>query len=145
MGGLFGGRNLKRLHAATLRVHGAHDVLDSAVLAAGIHRLQTDQERPLVLRVHQILQAAQLLAVGYDFAPGGRLVFMRGVEMGIDVRKLDPMPGFDVEFLTVMYDDFGRRPLNGRRPAGRAFSTSFGAGIAVVKRCLLDEFCVRAY
>ena len=44
------------MHLAALRVDAAHHVLDDAVFAGGVHRLQHDQHRPAVVRVEPLLQ-----------------------------------------------------------------------------------------
>src|SRR5437870_11260384 len=56
----FGRRSLERVDLTALRVHARHDVLDDAVLASCIHRLQNQQESPPVLCIKFALQLAQL-------------------------------------------------------------------------------------
>ena len=46
---LLGGRHLEREHLAALRIDAGHHVLDRAVLAGGVHRLEDEQQRPRVL------------------------------------------------------------------------------------------------
>ena len=48
-------RLLERGHLAALRIDARHDVLDRAVLAGRIHRLEDEQQRPAVLRVQHVL------------------------------------------------------------------------------------------
>ena len=72
---LFGGRGLEGEDLAPLGVDPGHDVLDGAVLAGGVHRLEDQQHRPLVLGVEFVLQLGQRLdARGQRFL-GARLVF----------------------------------------------------------------------
>ena len=51
-----GGRRLERRHLAALRIHARHHVLDRAVLAGGVHRLEDEQHGPAILRVEPVLQ-----------------------------------------------------------------------------------------
>ena len=71
---------------AALRVHRRGHVVDDAVLAAGVHRLQTDQQGAAALGVQQFLQDAQPLTVVLDLGRRGavRLVvaFERRIERG---------------------------------------------------------------
>jgi hypothetical protein len=48
---LFAARGLERVHLAALRIDPRHHVLDRAVLAGGVHRLEDQQHAPLVLGV----------------------------------------------------------------------------------------------
>jgi len=57
MGQLFFRGDFERGNAHALRVEGAHDVLDRAIFAAGVHRLEHDQEHVLPLGVEHLLQA----------------------------------------------------------------------------------------
>ena len=50
VGQLLGGRSLERRRLHTHGVHAGKDVLDRAVLAAGIHRLEHDEQEPVTLR-----------------------------------------------------------------------------------------------
>ncbi len=44
---------------AALRVDAGHDMLDGAILARGVHRLENQEHRPFVLRVELVLQFAE--------------------------------------------------------------------------------------
>ena len=66
---LLGGRRLERDHLAALRIDARHDVLDRAVLARGVHRLEDEQHRPAILRVELVLQRRERAA-----ADGERLL-----------------------------------------------------------------------
>ena len=54
-------RRLERVDLAALRVDAGHDVLDRAVLAGRVHRLEDGQHRPAVLRVEHVLQLGERL------------------------------------------------------------------------------------
>ena len=60
---LFRARRLERMHFAALRVDPGHHVLDRAVLAAGIHRLEDREHRPAVIGVEHFLQVGEALDV----------------------------------------------------------------------------------
>ena len=49
-------RSFERLHPAALRIHGGKNIVDGAVLAAGVQRLEYDQQRLFVFTVQLILQ-----------------------------------------------------------------------------------------
>ena len=53
---------LEREHLAALRIHARHHVLDRAVLAGGVHRLEDEQQRPAVLGVEHLLLLREPLA-----------------------------------------------------------------------------------
>ena len=55
------GRRLERVDLAALRVDPGHHVFDRAVFARGIHGLENQQHRPLVLRIKFVLQFGQRL------------------------------------------------------------------------------------
>ena len=57
---LLGRGRLEGVHLAALRVDAAHDVLDGAVLAGGIHGLEHQQQRVLVLGVEPLLHLGEV-------------------------------------------------------------------------------------
>ena len=62
---LLGARRLEGMHLAALRIDAGHHVLDRAVLAGRVHRLEHGEHRPAVLRVELLLQRGEPLdAVG---------------------------------------------------------------------------------
>ena len=89
------------MHLAALRIDARHHVLDRAVLAGGVHRLEDREHRPAVLRVELLLQLRQPLdAVGehrlglglFDVEAAG----VGGIEVGetelvrlVDAEALD--------------------------------------------------------
>ena len=54
-------RRLEGMHLAALRIDAGHHVLDGAVLARCIHRLEDCQHRPAILRVELLLQRGEAL------------------------------------------------------------------------------------
>lgn len=69
VGGLLGGRDFEGGDRATRRVHAGHDVFDGAILARGIHPLQDDEDRVLLLGIKQIvefLQVARVFVLGSE-------------------------------------------------------------------------------
>src|SRR5260370_16751389 len=63
---LLGRRGLERRDQHTLWVEVAHDVGDGAVLAARVHALQHDEQRPLVLRVEALVPVEQDVLLLFD-------------------------------------------------------------------------------
>jgi hypothetical protein len=55
---LFGGGLSKGGHSAALGIHRTQKVIDRSILAAGVHCLQTDQQRTAALRIQQVLKFA---------------------------------------------------------------------------------------
>ena len=77
-------RRVRDEHA--LRIEVANDVRDRAVFAAGVHRLEHDQQRSFAFGVEALVQLEQLIAVLLGFAE--RLLvapFQSGGRAGIDV------------------------------------------------------------
>src|SRR4030095_3466998 len=71
---IFTGGPLKGKDLASLRVDPGHDMLDGAILAGSVHRLEDEQYCPLVLRVEHVLQIGQRLDAGSQRLLGARLV-----------------------------------------------------------------------
>ena len=65
-----GRRLLEAVDLAALRIHARHDVLDRAVLAGGVHRLEDDQHRIAVVGVEQFLRVAEILAARVEIRLG---------------------------------------------------------------------------
>src|SRR5688572_21079856 len=86
---LFRRRRLERVHVATLRVDAGHHVLDRAVLAGGVHRLEDQQHRPAILRVEPFLQAGHSLAALLEHLVGDRLEALAPRIAGIDVLEAE--------------------------------------------------------
>src|SRR5260370_9739905 len=74
---LLGRRGLERRDQHTLWVEVAHDVGDGAVLAARVHALQHDEQRPLVLRVKALVPLEQDVLVLFDVALGSALAALQ--------------------------------------------------------------------
>ena len=74
-----------------VRVHARHHVLDRAVLARGVHRLEDQQQRPAILRVEHLLQLAQALDVLRERRPGLLLFESEGV-LRVDAAQRKPLP-----------------------------------------------------
>src|SRR5437899_5155547 len=67
-------RRLERMHQAALRIEAGHDVLDHAVLASRIHRLQHDQESPTIVGVEPFLQRREPIEICGEHSLGLVLV-----------------------------------------------------------------------
>ena len=75
-------RLLEGMNLAALRIDAAHHVLDDAVLAGGVHRLQHDQHRPAVFRVKALLQFGELLDAGGQHRLGFFLIDSQAAALG---------------------------------------------------------------
>ena len=95
--------HLKALDGAALWIHEAEDAANRAVLAGRVATLQHDQQRAFVLRVHEILQFAQLLAEFFQL----RVSLFRRIELageaGVDRVQLDRIAGPHQEFFAVIH------------------------------------------
>ena len=99
-------RRLERMHLAALRIDAGHHVLDDAVLAGGVHALQHDQHRPLVVRVEPLLQFGEPLDVVGQHRLGFVLVEIETAGVGgverrepeaigiVDAKRLRMLAGF---------------------------------------------------
>jgi hypothetical protein len=105
---LFLGRCLERGHDAALGVEAAHHVADRAVLAAGVHGLQDDQERAPVFGIEQVLQLLQPLDVLREEIVGGVLARDAGRVVGIDAGQPDLRSGLDEKPLAQPHGAIGR-------------------------------------
>ncbi len=98
----FGGRHFEGSYLDALRVDAAHDVANGAVLAAGVHRLQDDQQGVLVLGVEHFLKLAQARPVALQVFEGVLFgpVFSRVI--GIIIRQADGLARLRVERLSLV-------------------------------------------
>ena len=85
---LFRGRRLERGDLAALRVDAGHDVLDGAVLAGRVHRLEHQQHRPAVLRIEHVLQLGERFDAGLQRFLGARLVLLSQLARIVRDRNL---------------------------------------------------------
>jgi hypothetical protein len=99
------GGNLKARDRAALGIHGPKHMVNGAVLAGGVPSLQTDEQRTLAFRVHQVLQVMQLLTVGLDLRQGMLMGFMLVRKAGIDLAEIDLAAWRYAEFLEVVHGD----------------------------------------
>src|SRR3984957_19061915 len=99
-GGLFEGCN-----AATLRVHGAQNVIDGAVFAAGVEGLKADEKRMAVFSVKQVLQLSELFLVMLDLIGSGLLAFVTAAEGRVKFLEFDLASQFDLEFFQIAHSD----------------------------------------
>ena len=82
-----GSRRLEAGHLHTLRIYARHHVLDRAVLAGSVHRLQHAQHGPFILCIQLLLQRGQTLHIlgQHDF----RLLLCQQVIRGVGRVELD--------------------------------------------------------
>jgi len=55
------------VNVASLRIYAGHNVLNHAILSGGVQTLEDDQNRPAVLRVEFLLQAAEHAFAGIEY------------------------------------------------------------------------------
>ena len=80
---------LERHHLAALRIDAGHHMLDGAILASGVHRLEDEEHGPAVLRVEPVLQLGQGLHTALQALLGTWLVLRLqpcGI-IGVDVLE----------------------------------------------------------
>ncbi len=94
-------RLLERGHPHALRVQAAHDVLDRAVLARGVHRLEDHEQRPAPLGVQPLLQHVERGEVLGAARLRALLVQIRGV-VGVVIAQLEAL-GADAEPLLEIH------------------------------------------
>ena len=86
------------MHLAALRIDAGEDVLDGAVLARRIHRLEDAQHRPAILRVEHVLQLREALDTLLEQV--GRMVLFDVEAAGIgrvEVLQAEALAGGDAE------------------------------------------------
>ena len=104
------GRFLERSHMNALRIDVRKNMLDAAILAAGVHRLHDHQDPMLVLRVEQLLLLLELLL---QFAKLRLVVILAiaGKEqliIGLDLAEMNLAPGLDPVVFQCSGDWHGR-------------------------------------
>src|SRR6516225_1885980 len=72
---------LERENLAALRIYSRHDVLDGAVLAGRVHRLEYEQQRPAILGVEYVLLLCEPL--GAALQKFGRLALAHRKATGV--------------------------------------------------------------
>ncbi len=87
-------RHLERRHRAALRVHALEHGPDRPVLAAGIDRLEHEQQAARALGIEPLLQRADALALLAEGVLGPELV-EAAIGVRVDRRQVDPRPGLD--------------------------------------------------
>src|SRR6516162_9579187 len=141
---------LEREDLAALWIYSRHDVLDRAVLAGRVHRLEDEQQRPAILGVKHILLLREPLGAALE--EFGRLALVQleaaGVA-GIEVLQLEVLAFGDAERVDVFLDaveDFlschGTISLSRRRSVMPAHSASKTRVNALVSRA--STFCFLA-
>ena len=97
-------RDLETGDRTSLRIQHAEDLADRAVLAGRITALETDQERSLALRVHEILQVTQSLAIDLQLLQDALLGFNRSRVTSVDVVEFERLARPNHELLTIIHD-----------------------------------------
>ena len=80
-------RRLEGIDLAPLRIDAGHDVLDRAVLARRVHRLEDEQRRVAVLGVQHVLQLGEALHPAAQPVLRPFLVLDPGAVPGVEVLE----------------------------------------------------------
>src|SRR5216684_2583415 len=75
------------MNLAALRIHARHNVLDDAVLAGRIHRLNDQQHGPSILCVELILQVRHFLDTALEIFGGMLIRFERSGVVGREMLE----------------------------------------------------------
>jgi hypothetical protein len=105
VGKLFARRLLEWEYLAALRIDARHDVLDRAVLAGCVHRLENEQQRPGVLGVEHALLFREPL--GPTLEEFGRLALVELQAAGIarvEILQSETLALGDPERIDVLFD-----------------------------------------
>ncbi len=93
------GGHLEARHLAALGIHPAHHVLDGAILAAGIHCLEDNEQGMLPFRPEHLLQLLEPLSITFEFGFGFAFARIAASVRGIKVREVRLRVGRDKELL----------------------------------------------
>jgi len=104
------GRLLEAGDARALRIESGEDVFDRTILAAGVERLQDDEDRMFVLSIEQRLLAEKFLAIGFDLLLGFVLRGMLAFVGRVDLPELQLGVRIDAKFFSVVHARSSRRP-----------------------------------
>ena len=104
------------MHLAALRIDAGHHVLDGAVLAGRVHRLEDRQHRPAILRVERLLQFGEPLhAVGEHRLGVGLLDIEAAGVRGVIVGEPEFVRLVDAEAVENLGDGHEASSRHGRR------------------------------
>ena len=133
---LLGRRLLEAEDLAALGVDPGHDVLDRAVLAGRVHRLEDDQHRVAVVGVEQVLGLGQVREVLVEDLPGPLLqgvlaefLHLLGLRpAGVVVLEPDRLAGGHPEQVDDVLANHGRPPRMISPARGGGSPTGVGCG-----------------
>ena len=94
---------------AALRIDAGHDVLDGAVLAAGIHGLKNQEQRILVVSVEQALLLAQFLDVFGKLLVAVVIGFVKRLHLGRPLLEPDNHAFANPEIFNFHNDSLPKR------------------------------------
>ncbi len=113
MAQFFRRRFLERRDAAALRVQSRHHVTDGAVLAAGVHSLQDDQQGAAMLGRKAILEVIQTRDIFLQDLARRLFLVPSGSVIRIAIPQMDSLPRFDHEIFAEVH---GFKPLTHTPP-----------------------------
>ena len=94
---------------AALRIDAGHDVLDGAVLAGGIHGLENQEQRILVVGVKQALLLAQFFGVFDKLLLAVIIGFVKRLHLGRPLLEPDGCAFANPEILNFHADSLPKR------------------------------------
>ena len=104
VGRFFLGGDFETVDACALRIHIAQHVIDGAVLARCVERLEADQQGPLTLGIQQVLQFSQLLRVVLQVRSCRGLVLVLRGGGGVDFAQLRLAPWLDLKQFSIAHE-----------------------------------------
>src|SRR5262249_24922163 len=97
-------RCLECMHQTALRIEAGHDVLDHAILAGRIHRLQHDQEGPRTVGIESFLQLRKPTEILGKLRLGLVLIEIEAARVGgIERRQPEVVRIVDAEALDQLF------------------------------------------
>src|SRR5271165_3651558 len=103
MGELHGRRLLETRNLDALRVKAGEDMAHGAILAAGVKRLQDDQDRMFFLGVKERLEACEFAPATLDVDCGGLRRFVISLECWINTLELQRLSWIDQKPLAIVH------------------------------------------
>jgi hypothetical protein len=78
-------------------------MVDRTILSCCVAALQTDEQRPFALGVHQVLEIMYLLDIVLNLWQGLFMAYMLILKAGINLGKIHFTAWFDNEFLRIIH------------------------------------------
>ncbi len=129
---LFRARMFEAENFAALRIDPRHDVLDRAVFAGRVHRLEDEEEGVAIVGIKQALQLAQFLHLAGEHLTIMRFGFIEGLDRGWRFGQTPGAARFQTEFRGIHFHDgqaTQKEPPGTLPPGGNGRGESSAGGI----------------